>query len=463
MTDTSTNFPRFSGRDLPDNMTASEVQANRFTEAALLRHKIEGLELAVRTRWIALAVIGVMLPFLNMRIEVLYYEVLLILMAINGWALRRVGRVGVSASELVFIFFDLALMTFGLVFPNPFGVDVWPTAMVYRFESFIYFFVILSSGILAYSWRTIIAMGNWTAGLWALGVALVWWLGTSDAALTEATQGAFGFNKEMVKLLDPNSLNFDIRAQEIVVFVICAYTLALSVRRFNRLLLGNAALERERANLSRYFSPNVVDALSQNDEPLKQVKTQGVAVLFVDIVGFTEYAAERSPEEVIATLRDFHARMETEIFGTNGTLDKFLGDGLMATFGTPVASETDASNAVKCARAMIQSMDEWNLERARQGEPKIDVKFGLHFGPVVLGDIGVNRLEYAVIGNTVNIASRLEALTRPLSVRLLASHDFVQQVQAESDQADIYLKDLENHGAQTIRGVARPVSVWSLS
>lgn len=463
MTDTSTNFPRFSGRDLPGNMTVSEVQANRFTEAALLRHKVEGLELAVRTRWIALAVIGVMLPFLNMRIEVLYYEVLLVLMAINGWALRRVGRVGRSASELIFIFFDLALMTFVLVFPNPFGVDEWPTAMVYRFESFIYFFVILASGILAYSWRTIIAMGNWTAGLWALGVAMVWWFGSSDAALTEATQNAFGYNQEMVKLLNPNSFNFDIRAQEIVVFVICAYTLALSVRRFNRLLLGNAALERERANLSRYFSPNVVDALSQNDEPLKQIRTQGVAVLFVDIVGFTEYAAERPPEEVIATLRDFHARMEAEIFGASGTLDKFLGDGLMATFGTPVASDADASNAMQCARAMMRSMDEWNLDRARQSEPQIEVKIGLHFGPVVLGDIGVNRLEYAVIGNTVNIASRLEALTRPLSVRLLVSHDLVEQVQAESNQADLHLRDLEDHGAQTIRGTTRKINVWSLS
>ena len=463
MARTMQSFPVFSVSDLPDQMTEADVQANRFTESALERHKREGLELAIRARWISLAVIGVMLPFLNPNIEVLYYEVLLVLVALNGWALRKVGRVGRSGVELFLIFVDLALMTFILVFPNPFSVTEWPDAMIYRFGNFIYFFVILASGTLAYSWRTIMALGNWTAALWAIGVALMWWYGSVDPALTEATQTAFGFVPQMVALLDPNSLSFDIRTQEIVVFVICAYTLALTVRRFNRLLLGNAALERERANLSRYFSPNVVAELSQNDEPLKQIRSQGVAVMFVDIVGFTEYASERPPQTVIATLRDFHALMETAIFDNHGTLDKFLGDGLMATFGTPVAGEQDATNAVLCARAMIRALDQWNDQRCAAGETPIEARFGLHYGPVVLGDIGVNRLEFAVIGNTVNVASRLEALTRPLGARLAASHAFVQQVQDEAVSPETCLSGLTERGAHPIRGVAQEIPVWTLN
>lgn len=245
--------------------------------------------------------------------------------------------------------------------------------------------------------------------------------------------------------------------------MLVAAILGFSMRRFTTLLLGNAALERERENLSRYFSPNVVEELSQNDEPLKQIRSQGVAVMFVDIVGFTEYASERTPDIVIATLRDFHALMETEIFANAGTLDKFLGDGLMATFGTPVAGKQDATNAIRCARAMMRSLDHWNETRKSAGEPKIEARFGLHFGEVVLGDIGVNRLEFAVIGNTVNVASRLEALTRPLGVRLAASHALVQRVREEGHSADTCLSNLANMGAHPIRGVTQNVNVWSLS
>ena len=135
-------------------------------------------------------------------------------------------------------------------------------------------------------------------------------------------------------------------------------TLALAVRRSNALLISHAGIERERTNLARYFSPNVVEQLSRNDEPLKQVRTQNVAVLFADIVDFTAYADGRSPMEVIGTLRHFHERMEREVFRHGGTLDKYLGDGLMATFGTPFTSDSDAVNALRCAQAMIGSIDE---------------------------------------------------------------------------------------------------------
>ena len=101
--------------------------------------------------------------------------------------------------------------------------------------------------------------------------------------------------------------------------------------------------------------------------------------------------------------------MEEAVFAHGGTLDKYLGDGLMATFGTPFASERDALNALDCARAMMDSVARWNETRAARGEPPIRASVGLHYGPAVLGDIGANRLEFAVIGNTVNVASRIEA------------------------------------------------------
>ena len=432
---------------------------NKYTLAALTRHKAEGLELAVRARWIAMALIAVVLVWLNPDVSVLYYLAILALISLNGWVMRRIGRVGQSRAELALITFDLVLMTVGMMLPNPFSPMEAPTAMLFRLGNFQYFFIILTVGTLAYSWRTVLAIAIWVAGLWGIGLTLVWWFSTPMPGLSEAAAQAFANYPFVADLMDPNSFDFRLRVQEVVVFVIVAATLAASARRIDMLLISNAGLERERANLSRYFSPTVVEELSHNDEPLKQIRTHDVAVLFIDIVDFTSFAATREPREVIELLRGFHGRMESEVFRFDGTLDKYLGDGLMATFGTPFAGENDATRALGCARAMTVAMEQWNDERRRAGEPEINIGIGVHYGPVVLGDIGANRLEFAVIGNTVNVSSRLEALTRSLKVRLIISDALRDQVLRE---ANPFLEGFECIPDQEIRGISEPLTVWTL-
>jgi adenylate cyclase len=253
-------------------------------------------------------------------------------------------------------------------------------ATQYHFGNFIYFFVLLAGATLAYSWRTVIAVGTWTSVLWMVGMVWAWWQPDRDPELTARIAAAVGDDQRLFQLISPNSIVFTARIQEIAVFMIVAVTLAVAVRRDNDLLIRHAAVERERGNLARYFSPNVVEELSRNDESLKQVRTQNVAVLFVDIIGFTAFAGARTPEEVVRTLRKFHALMEQEVFRHSGTLDKYLGDGLMATFGTPFAGRADASNALRCAQAMMVAADRWSDGRKATGEAPIRVSFGLHYG-----------------------------------------------------------------------------------
>ena len=112
-----------------------------------------------------------------------------------------------------------------------------------------------------------------TAIVWVIGIAIVWFLAPEDRTYTEAIAAAFPNDLRMVDTLDPQNIRFDVRLQEVVVFILVALILSIAVRRFGDLLLGHAALERERTNLARYFSPNVVEELSHNDEPLKQVRT----------------------------------------------------------------------------------------------------------------------------------------------------------------------------------------------
>jgi adenylate cyclase len=153
--------------------------------------------------------------------------------------------------------------------------------------------------------------------------------------LSVAVSEAVGGDTRILEFIDPNVVHIPGEVQNVMVFLIVAATLALGGWRAQRLLVGQAEAERERANLARYFQPNMVDRLADRDQPLGAVRTQSVAVMFVDIVGFTHIAERQSPEVVVATLRDFYARMEAAVFDNNGTLDKFLGDVLMATFSTP--------------------------------------------------------------------------------------------------------------------------------
>ncbi|NRB16347.1 MAG: adenylate/guanylate cyclase domain-containing protein [Rhodobacteraceae bacterium] len=460
MAETTTNASPNSDRPKRHVDLADVVADNAYVVATLASHKQRGLEWAIRARWIAMPLIGVMLIFINPSWDVLYYHAILALLCANGWLMGRLGKVGLSKAELFLIFLDLLIMTLGMVLPNPFAPQDFPIAMQYRFDNFIYFYVILAAGTLAYSWRTVIAIGTWTAGLWMTGVALAWWLSPVDETLKQQAVDVFGDNAILMRFMDPTNFMVHLRVQEVVVFVIVAVILGFSVRRFNALLMNNASLTRERTNLSRYFSPNVVEQLSQNDEPLKQVRRQDVAVLFIDIIGFTRLAARLDALDVIELLRGFHGRMERQVFRHHGTLDKYLGDGLMATFGTPMAGTQDATNALACAQDMISALEQWNLVRRRAGDPEIHVGIGVHFGEAVLGDIGANRLEYAVIGTAVNVAARLEVMTRELQSDIVISDRLRQQIQMENIQIAL-LDPFIQQPDQEIRGLDQPMSVWT--
>jgi adenylate cyclase len=439
------------------------TRANQYVREALIANKREGLLLAVRARWAALIIIGLFIPFLNFAWDVLYYEILIVGFALIGWAQLRAGRVTQSRRELLLIFCDLALLTFIMVVPNPFRGGLWPTAFQYELGEFGYFYVLLASATMAYSWRTIFAFGTWTAVLWLGALALVVLFGTENPELSQRVAIAFAGYETILEFFDPNDPKIPVRVQEIVIFLIVAGILALNTRRTNQLIVRQADVARERANLARHFPPNIVDRMAERDQPLGAVRSQVVAVMFVDIVGFTRVAEQQTPDQVVTLLREFHGRMESAVFDHHGTLDKFLGDGLMATFGTPDPGAQDAGNAVRCGLAMLAEIDRWNRERGAAGAEPIAVSIGLHYGSVVLGDIGsARRLEYAVLGDTVNVASRLEELTRTLGVRMAMSDDLARAARDDTAvDVETMLSGLSDGGPQSVRGRDRPIAVWT--
>jgi adenylate cyclase len=169
--------------------------------------------------------------------------------------------------------------------------------------------------------------------------------------------------------------------------------------------------EVARANYSRFMPEYVVKQLLENPDSFRLGGVnQTITVLFADIRGFTAFAEKENPEKVVGLLNRYFSAMSEIIFAHGGTLDKYIGDGLMAIFGAPTATPEDAKNALKTAVTMQKRVQVLNQELAVEGFKSVNVGIGLHTGEATIGYIGSEqRSEYTAIGDTVNIAARLEA------------------------------------------------------
>ncbi|SDM77888.1 adenylate cyclase [Methylobacterium phyllostachyos] len=200
--------------------------------------------------------------------------------------------------------------------------------------------------------------------------------------------------------------------------------LALQVRR-----LRSAAriAARHRDNLARLAAPEVARLVAETDAvTLRAGWEQQATVLFADIRDFTGLCETLAPGHVAAFLAEFRRRAAGAIEAAGGLVDKFVGDEVMAVFGVPRAAPDDTDRAVAAARALAAAMLAWSLERARAGLPPVRIGIGLHRGPVFVGAIGAERLEFTAVGDTVNVARRLEQMTRSTSCDCIASEAVVR-------------------------------------
>jgi adenylate cyclase len=379
-----------------------------------------------------LALIGL---WTALRIEpptLYHYAWVIGLLALVGWlqvGLARLrGRRGCVLQALA-ISLDMAILAYALVVPPPGAPAEWTMAMQFRLGNFAYMLVFIALTALTYHpfmalWTAVSAIAAWAvATLIALGEAGVYTIldlgrfQAMDAATLRAT------------LLDPFYLSAVERVQEALLALVLAGIVALACGRARALVRREVQSSAERANLARYFSPDLVDGLARGSALVGTTARREAAILFADLVGFTRFAERLPPEQVIAVLRAFHGRMAEAVFGHGGTLHKFLGDGLMASFGVTDGvvdgggqTPLPAARALDCLVAIQRSMADWNREREGRGEPPLTVAIGVHYGPVVTGDVGDARcLEFAVLGDTVNVASRLEALCRPFAAAAIVS------------------------------------------
>ncbi|MFD1301632.1 adenylate/guanylate cyclase domain-containing protein [Methylobacterium marchantiae] len=221
------------------------------------------------------------------------------------------------------------------------------------------------------------------------------------------------------------------------------------------------ALGKEKDNLARFFSPAIVEQIAKNDIAFSTTRYEPAAVLFVDMIGFTKFCSVLRPQDVIAMLRELLCMLSDSVFDHHGTVDKFTGDGLIAVFGTPVSSPLNATNAVRCALTMQERLQAWNETRAAMGQDAVAVAVGIHYGDVVLGDVGCeSRLELTVLGDTVNVASRVENHCRAANASILITDAVVERMEREG--SDRTVRRFTDRGLHTIRGHSDAIRLFAI-
>jgi adenylate cyclase len=212
-----------------------------------------------------------------------------------------------------------------------------------------------------------------------------------------------------------------------------------------------------RKMFSSYVSKRIVDELIRDPSQMRLGGTRKeLTVLFSDIRGFTTFSEKYQPEEVVSQLNEYLGAMTDIVFQHDGTLDKFVGDAVMAFWGAPLDQPDHAQRAVRCAVDMIRKLQELQAKWAADGKHVIDIGIGVNTGEMVVGNMGAEgkKMDFTVIGDNVNLAARVEGLTRKFD-----SHIIITEYTFAKVKDSVEAKELE---AVTVKGKERPVVMFNV-
>ncbi|MEX0696269.1 MAG: adenylate/guanylate cyclase domain-containing protein [Dongiaceae bacterium] len=347
-----------------------------------------------------------------------------------------------------FVTFDIGLLTVQLLMLT--GAMGMSSTLVFSLPAAALVYVFLVHASMRYRpWLVVYA-----AALFLVG------MGVGEGLIGAAGGAAFDQMRGNAPMRGPEAMGgfAQFAVFPVAIVSLCALILFVISRRTRRLLLESIEQGRRASRLARYFSPNLAGELAATPEAeLLAGRRQPVAVLFADVRGFTGMAETMSTQELGTFLSAFRTRLTRPVFALGGTVDKFIGDAVMVVFGTPRHQTDDASRALACALAMLEEAGTWSDERVREGKPAVAIGIGVHYGEVFAGALGDHQvLEYTVIGDTVNVAERLEKLTREVDASLVVSAPLLRAA-GEAGEAPRWRR----LPAQQLRGHRQPIEVFA--
>lgn len=281
-----------------------------------------------------------------------------------------------------------------------------PPSFYLKAPTLLYVFIFIALRALRFDPRFVLAAGLAAAAGWAalLGYAIMY-SGPMDQAIT----------RDYIVYLTSNHILIGGEIDKMLSILTVTAILTAALARGRRLLV-TAVNERAVArDMARFFSPDVARRIRRADRRIHagQGEAREAAILMVDLRGFTPFAATLMPDQVIGLLADYQARMVPVIQQAGGSIDKFLGDGIMATFGAVEPSATALADGLRAVDAVLAAAGQWHAERTAGGLPVLTVNCALAGGRVVFGAVGHDsRLEYTVVGDAVNLAAKLEKHNR---------------------------------------------------
>jgi adenylate cyclase len=434
-------------------------------DAAVAAAEQDGLRLHLRVRLVVLAAVAIWLGvhYVPARaVPGLFAVAAFAALGIAQYVLGRRYRRPILWAGVISVF-EVALLVGVLLTPVTLPAD-WPPQVQLRLVTVLYLFIYVAGTVLSYSPALVLWTGGLTAAGWGVGHLIIARLPGTVTAPGGAVMYEPGLSPigSLALFLDPRYVSVGAWRTQTVLLSLLTAVLATAVARSRNLLRRQVTDHLARANLARYFSPNVVDMLASAGPTGTVARRESVAVLFADIKGFTPISESLGAEATMELLQGFHHHVTGVVFEHQGTLEKFVGDAVMATFGTPSPGPDDASRALRCAWQLLRETRRWSEQRAARGAMPVQIGIGIHYGEAVVGSIGDGqRLDYAVIGDSVNVASRLERLTREFNVEIVVSDDLVTQIQKEGSPLDAQLGRFTPCGDVQVRGRIQPIAVWT--
>ena len=327
-----------------------------------------------------------------------------------------------------------------------------PPSFYLKVPTMIYVFIFIGLRVLSFRARYVVAAGLTAAAGWALLAAYA----------VFASGGREMITRDYVEYMTSNSILIGAEADKIIAILVVTAILAVAMNRARRLVVRSAAEGAAARDLARFFSPEVARQITAAEQVVEAGagEAREAAIVFCDIRGFTRFSHTVSPGEVIAMLTEYQQALVPVLLGHGGTIDKFMGDGIMATFGAVRSSGTAAADALRAVDAVMEAAAAWNRYRAEKGRAAHRVNAAAAFGPIVFGAVGdVDRLEYTVIGDPVNQAAKLEKANRSEAVDALTDRGTFEAALRQGYEAG----PVEHRSGSRLEGFDEPVDLVVLA
>lgn len=328
-----------------------------------------------------------------------------------------------------------------------------PASFILKEPTLLYVFIFIGLRTLRFEARYVLLTGAAAALGWLLMVVYV---------VTDA-KGNPMITHDYVTYLTSNSVLLGAEFDKTVSMLTVTVILAIALTRARSLLVRAVAEGTARRDLSRFFSPEVAQEITGAEQRIRpgHGMVREAAIVNVDVRGFTRLSTTMPADELIALLHAYQSRIVPLIRSHGGVVDKFLGDGIMATFGAARPSERYAAEALRAVDAVIADADAWAAERVKAGLAPLRIGAAVAVGRVVFGAVGDDaRLEYTVIGDAVNLSAKLEKHTKAEKVRALAT---VEAYERACSQGYAPAAPREVRKGRAVMGVDAPIDLVVLA